>query len=807
MSDFRSLMRGLAPLFVLTGWFLSPAWPVFSAEDDAGSAQDVNDPIWANDAFRKLMGDPVLYSWQQPFQLEIHLFKRQSDGRERHWREVFQTLCGWEAVKGGPSNGMIMLAENGLPFMLGSCKEGVVVSNTGGSPLNFVLRDAGYFRSLTEVATVQSGPLLGHTKQSAFWMELDHLLSQFHGSGGSTSGAPRSRTVRISGQYLSYAQFHITRERRARQFPITSLFLDCDTSPAHDHPLTVMLTNIYVIPERVPILEMGDGMFPRPIRDIHPGQGPADVFRDAGVKGKDAPDWLKQRLSWMDNPGRCDKVLSDASFQAAGKEILARLPATDGFSDQEMKRASRDLEELTSAARGEASRGIPRTASDALGDLASFLDDRVVSPVRIERWQIPVPTYLAGHERWRTANMLEARAGPELAARIHGAIRSVVLSATASLDLRLRALDLLGELGLPETSKELSGLEEALRGHGKQISRELDSMLSTVKVRTGVPTNDDIARIRKQIADKNTSAIVRDACLEALLLENETWGLEPLVYETVTRPVGPKPDFGTRCLFAAGLAEEGRDVLKRIIVERKPERLFKPALFLADTSIRPGDSQWQACQEVVERLAFDDRVDPDLRLKASQIAARSAEHTAFRAKYIRAILQSGNPRFIKALVLEPGYLGGMNADLYANDFAEAMASADPSVRTTLGTLFARWCPDDWPPQFDEAVEKVLRLLLADDSSESFKNSGLLFTKLPTRCLLANRHYVSIMVQRAKAKSDPSEFYWAIEFISIRCKLPLNTPYLPMFYKGSDEDERVIKEHRKELEAQVDAWLK
>lgn len=70
------------------------------------------------------------------------------------------------------------------------------------------------------------------------------------------------------GPRLSYAQLRVTRERLAKQFPITSLFLDCDTSNANDHPFEVMLTNFYVVPNG-----LAAGAFPRPIRNIHPNKG------------------------------------------------------------------------------------------------------------------------------------------------------------------------------------------------------------------------------------------------------------------------------------------------------------------------------------------------------------------------------------------------------------------------------------------------------------------------------------------------------------------------------------------------------
>ena len=379
------------------------------------------------------------------------------------------------------------------------------------------------------------------------------------------SSVTRARTIRVPGPTMSYAQLRVTRERRAKQFPITSLFLDCDTSESHDHPFEAMLTNFYLIPNYLP-----EGAFPRSIRNIHPKHG-TGVFQDVPAKGKDAPVWLAEQLKWMEDPQLSKKVLSDAKFQTAGKAILERLPANDGFTVKEAKRVSQDLARLTAAVHSGASEGDVSAGSDALDDLAGFLADRVVSPVRIERWQTPVPTYLAGHERWRTANMPRGASGLGVGrVGLRGALFDGACHGCA-VGPAVARLDLLGEVGVPETSRMLTELEDALHLKGKPIPEELDVVFSTVKVRTGLPSDEDVARIKKQLANPKASAIARGTCLKALLLENETCGLEPLTDGTVTGPLLWKLDYPTRCLFAAGLSEEGRSVLKRILVERKPQ--------------------------------------------------------------------------------------------------------------------------------------------------------------------------------------------------------------------------------------------
>ena len=601
-----------------------------------------NDSVWGDTKYREIVGDPALCIGAGPgisrgYEFEFRVFDRRDESPVHQWREIFQSVGGGVYAGQLAVSGVLIMSEKGIPVMLGT-DEGIVLANPGPQPVNYLPADGGYFRSITGTEAIHRGPSMQH-KGAGAWIELDKLFSEFYGSASSVDGDPRARTIKVQGERRSYMRVRVTRERRAKQFPITSLFLDCDMSEFHDQPYAVMLTNFYISPDAMP-----SDALPRPIYKIHSNRL-AGVVKNPLAQGEDAAAWLAEKLEWMHDPQRCEKVLSDAKFQAAGKTLLEKLRPRNGFTADEAKRVSDDLRRLTAAARGGASQGDMQAASTALDHLADFLADRVVTPVRIENWQSPVPTYLAGHERWRTANMLDGRAGPELAASVYAALRAVVLDAAAPLDLRLRALDLLGEIGVAETSNLLTQMEDTLRyGRGKPVPDEFDAMFSTVKVRTGLPDDNDVARIKKQLADPNASTVVRGACLEALLLENETAGLEPLIYQTVASPLQWKLDFPTRCLFAAGLSDEGRNVLKRILVERKPEALFKPVLYLVDTSVRPGDAQWEACQEVAERLALDERSDLDLRLKASQIAARSVEHVTFRSKYIRVCALQRKPQ-------------------------------------------------------------------------------------------------------------------------------------------------------------------
>ena len=75
-----------------------------------------------------------------------------------------------------------------------------------------------------------------------------------------------------------------------------------------------------------------------------------------------------------------------------------------------------------------------------------------------------------------------------------------------------------------------------------------------------------------------------------------------------------------------------------------------------------------------------------------------------------------------------------------------------------------------------------------------------------------RPYISKLFEHAGAESDPNKFYQRISSVASLCELRLKSPGLPDYVElsdrrkySADQSARLINQHRKELQAQVDAW--
>lgn len=783
---------------------------------DVAFGTDLSDHYWAQNRLREFMRNPMLISPGlecAAFQCEYDRLDLHGNAQTRQWRFVFEE----DIYAGDPStsgSGMLMLSEKGFPFLFAN-RYGVIASIPRSS-LNEVIPKLGYWIMIKANEGLRE--LYFHESRQFAAINMEKLLCDIQAPGlvCITAADPLARTATISNG-LSPVELRFTRERRMGQFPLVSMLFgprynlivpsDDDKRISVRHHGTedpsILLTNFYVFRNRIP-----EGGVPRRISNL---QGKEDPMLFVPAAEGTSAERLTKQLKWMSDWERSEKIINDKRFQKAGMAILDRLPAKDRFSAGEAARVRADLKSMRACiekpevpAAGDACRA-------ALDDLAAFLGERVVDPVRIERWSF-VPCYVAGHERWKTANMLEARAGPALTAAIYNGIRQLVIGSKVPLPIRIQTLDLLGEIGVHNASKMLVEIEGELQGASQgSPPKELMAMLSSVKVRAGIPGKKDIERLKAAVADTAAPLELRAPCLEALLLVDEAAGRELFIRDLVTRPSRGKLDFPTRCLFAAGLSEDGRNVLLNLAAAGSASDLFVPALSLLETSVLPGDSQWEGCQRLAERLALDANADWRVRLKASQIAARSEEHRAFRDKYVRAAVRSGNLTLINALeeeYLKPETVG----HAYAADFQVAMCSPDRAVRDAAAQLFCRSCGQKWRPEHEAGVCAVMDLLIVEGGKDSLGRALWLLGKMKQADSPAIKEYVGRFVALARKQTDPDTFYMIFNRVADACGLPRDKSFNPFYDKEShrrppEETRRLIEERRGELQTQADAWLK
>ena len=456
-----------------------------------------------------------------------------------------------------------------------------------------------------------------------------------------------------------------------------------------------------------------------------------------------------------------------------------------------------------------------------LDQLTDFIVRRVVEPIRVQTlrsidpqegdWRRPdskrVATYLTGHERWRTVERLEAFAELGLPAAMYASLADVILDPSAAQEDRLAALDLLGEIGLPPLHPVLPKLDESLR---RDEDPRIRALWAAAAARIGGIQEVDAALLRQMVKDGMMPHELRMICLEGLLLLGDTGGLEEFLYATVCGAGDDVRDMARRCLFAAGCSREGRAVLRRMLVDRRPEKLLRSALFLAETCIHPGDPEWEACLQVAEGIALDPQSSWELRVKASEIASSGDESRPFRDRFVRQVLLSGEAGsfYQSGWRYLPRQSGGQR---FVVEFEQALQTGTAEQRRFAAYLLNLSCDKELSTAEEEqAILKLLRLIAVDDEAHGFPSATALywkFRKPKTRCFVDE--LLPFFVKRIHEERDPERF---ADFVSnFANALDRSIQPHPKIddkthrLRTAEATRRLVEAHRAEYEAMVDQW--
>lgn len=461
------------------------------------------------------------------------------------------------------------------------------------------------------------------------------------------------------------------------------------------------------------------------------------------------------------------------------------------------------------------------TRKQVLDPLTDFIVRRVVEPIRVQTlrpmdpregdWRRPdskrVATYLTGHERWRTAERFEAFAEPGLPSDVYESLAVVILDTHAVQEDRIAALDLLGELGLPPLDRMLPKLDQRLRQDNDLLIRAL---WASAAARIGGIQEVDARLLRQVVEDETMPQYVRLTCLEGLLLLGDTDGLEEFIYATVCSAADDVRDLPRRCLFAAGCSPEGRTVLRHILVDRRPEALLPSALFLAETSVHPGDSEWEACLQVAEEIALDRQRPWELRVKASEIASFGDESRPFRDQFVRQVLLSGEARALSETGWRylPKQSGGQR---FITEFEQVLRTGTADQRKFAAYLLDLSCDKELTSAEEQAVLKLLRLIAVDDEAQGFPRATSMyykFRKPESRCFIDE--LLPFFVQRIHTERDPERFAdFVSSFASALSRSLEPHPQIdPQTHRlRTPEDvRRIVNAHRGKYEEMVDQWV-
>jgi hypothetical protein len=454
---------------------------------------------------------------------------------------------------------------------------------------------------------------------------------------------------------------------------------------------------------------------------------------------------------------------------------------------------------------------------DALTALAEFLSKNVVQPIRLGLESAlhtggdgppaatATPHYLAGHERFRAARRLAALVGPSLATQTYAALVQVAIDREAAEEDRVRAIDLLNEIGVGTNETLLSTM---VREIGDDPLPSMQCLQACAKIKAGTAGEPDIRVLREAAAaNAPTSRDLQLLCLESLCLANQTAGLEPLIEALAARDADDVGDLTTRCMFALGCSDEGRAALLKICQGRRPPDGYRTAFFLLESSVRRSDPEWDQCLEIAEAVALDEAAALDLRVKASEIAWNGGAERPFRAAFLHGVLASNQARHFPNM--DSTYFGiNSGGQRYAHEFADLARTTDIETRRWAARAFCRSCDKKLSPRELPEVKKAIVaisdshdfgieigvLILWDNLYRNHRNP--MFELLPT------------IVGMAKRQENPEQFSYIVNWIArtLKRRLPINPKYDDNGVARSREEMlAIVAKDRATIEAALEQW--
>lgn len=686
---------------------------------------------------------------------------------------------------------ILLLNTDGLPYAHLTQSRLILPDRSGSRKLLVLPGCAFAFRcaSLNDFATriVRYSPGRGG---AIIELDVAALLSDIERSFENRGFNSRTLTWEFRNANDSRATIRLAREGRPHQFPVASIIL---RNKAGEY---AALTDFSLREVSITIST--------PHATIDGLAQPVAVDELAAAHGS-----LERAVGWLLDAEVVATVCDNARWREAGYEFFASFPVAGRFTESEAALLTQLLAKLEQGANAQTDD--PAEWLKPLAQVNSLLYEKVIGPAQVilER-PTGVVRLVTGYDRRRTARMLQMRAGPVLARRLYDVLAAASTDANLDDEQRAVALDMLGAIGVPEESDLLDRIASDIEDRAPDLVR---LALAAARGRTGDPNDADVKLLRAAVADSATEENWRSIWLESLLLMDEARGLEPIIEKALSAgETWTGHGSATRCPLAAGCSDEGRNVLLRLARRRNDEPRFDLLMAVLSTAIMPGDRQWGEWLLLARELALDESLAAESRWIAADVAAREMNDEAFRDRFIRSALQSGDTRLVGRLLLD--YLGAArSAYKYAGEFELLFKSPHVELRRAAAVVFVVTCSPKPPREYEDGVVRALKMLLGDADRDVRLAPWPLFDEMAEKNPDLLERLFPDLVQVARDAEDPSEFMHSVLRISALSQgsLHLALPFNPLDDHGQvrtdNEARELIQQHRAEIQRSVDEWLR
>lgn len=329
---------------------------------------------------------------------------------------------------------------------------------------------------------------------------------------------------------------------------------------------------------------------------------------------------------------------------------------------------------------------------------------------------------------------------------------------------RFLALDLIGDIGVPQDLKLLPEIEETL---AKETDPVLRVALASVRVRLQKTQPGDIDFLTDAALDKKTPLAVRLRCLEALSFKDavpvDFSAVSGLLKEAFQSTDYLVPD-SNRYFYDVASSVRGRQLLMesfKLPSTDIPMKVVIDAIRNSFNSVE--DKDFASFAEACEKLALD----PKTGYPEVEVATRIVYQHEMGVDFITKLLRQGAERkdsSIERLALRFAGLKSVVLECLP-EFETCMSSEDPQVRGSAVVVLDRIAG----PKGFERVVPLLQKGLGDPDLSVRTKALYTIARSQARKFEVPRSLIPNLLKIIENESDPEALKWALYNLELLSK--------------------------------------
>ncbi|MCH7728904.1 MAG: hypothetical protein IH991_20820 [Planctomycetes bacterium] len=579
------------------------------------------------------------------FQFECRLIFELPDGQIGRARYVVERC--------GNRRGLLVLSPKGVPVLFLNTSGAIGVSKARPGEIEFVPSAAFDFRCVPGQAldAELSFRIGGAPQLPRIELDIAGLIKAARSREHTLKWDARTRTIKLEETDGMTTSIRL-RRRTDIGFPIESF----SRFTANGRGVTI--TNFVVGPHN------RDGNYgPRHLtsfREDPEGNQPRGVLK----RREPTERWLREIVSLP----RVALVDKDAKLIEAGERLERWIQRAADLEKRPIPVALSQESIQLPVGLFPQDRWFKRLANELANDAT------VLQATRASR--VPFRLELVAYPRGMAAAYVEAWLGFKRTWRLYDFLTSVISDPDQPSYNQVRAIALLGRIGVPPNLVDFTNVERSLEAAEPYVQ----ACWSACRLLHGAPTDQHLARTRAALKRPDWPRMLESMSIHGLANCGESFDLQDWTERllSLAKKLGDGNLWGTDRVTALATTEQGRNELLKQIQRGELTENYAQSALLALEAYSQGDTR-RALLKTARQLALDEKRGPASRSLAANVVATETVDPEFVQKFVATIQHAPHDELFKAL---PAFArGGLNVLLDdENGLPRLLQRNEPRIR-------------------------------------------------------------------------------------------------------------------------------